>query len=410
MKSNRHLALVEQALISGGNFVLYLYAARTLPKEDWGELSLSLGLILVIQGFQRAFVTIPMVTSGGDAKAFSVAIEFWKKVQFLVTVTMLLGLLICYVISALTSPTWVQHVLVYAMALLVPAFYQEFVRRTTVMSLSMTRLVWMASAYAITLTISMIASVSLSFSSQPWAFVITLAGASVSSFAISGVSLWSRSTATKNGGWSYGSLWRFGRWAAASSLAYTGYNFAIQGLLAAISGPIAAGTFAATRNLTQPVNTLIQAIDTVDKPRAGRAFAADGMPGLSAVIHRSWGWMLLIAVPYLILIFAFSDSALSVLYGTKYQDGGSAVQLWCLVVLAMIFAQPLETGLYVVRRPDWLFYGRMASALSVLAAAPWLIERWSFNGALSALFSGWTLAGVCAIVQLRMMAGERKRK
>ena len=63
-RSARYFALAEQSLISGSNFLLYIYAARVLPKDQWGSLSFTLAFLLVLQGFQRAFVTVPMATSG----------------------------------------------------------------------------------------------------------------------------------------------------------------------------------------------------------------------------------------------------------------------------------------------------------------------------------------------------------
>lgn len=400
MKADRYFALVEQALISGGNFLLYLYAARSLSKEAWGELSLALGLVLVIQGFQRAFVTIPMVTSGGQA-SFAASLAFWKRIQLLVSVVLFVLLALAYAASLMFFEQWLQRALAYACCLVIPVFYLEFARRLTVMSAAMRRLVRMAIAYVVTMAFVLLAAFLLQLTGSVWVFVGAMCIAPLASIAAGGIHRSSGTLALTEGAWSSKTLWDFGKWAAASSLAYTGYNFAIQGILAAISGPVAVGIFAAARNLTQPVSTLIQAIDTVDKPRAGRAFAEKGIGGLWSVIRKSWAWMLILAVPYLAAIFLFAEEILIFLYGAKYQDATQAVQLWCLVALAMIFAQPLETGLYVVRRPDWLFYGRVLTAIAVLAFTPWLIQGWSFAGALVALFCGWFLAGICAAFQLR---------
>lgn len=405
MKADRYFALLEQALLSGGNFLLYLYAARSLSKEAWGELSLALGLVLVIQGFQRAFVTIPMVTSGSQ-ESFATSLAFWKKIQMLVSIALLVLLLLAYLVSLAFFEQWLQRSLAYACCLIIPVFYLEFARRLTVMSSAMRRLVLMAIAYVATMAFVVLLAFFFQLTGSTWVFVSALFIASIASIAAGGMHRSPGASALIEGPWSKKSLWDFGKWAAASSLAYTGYNFAIQGILAAISGPVAVGIFAAARNLTQPVSTLIQAIDTVDKPRAGRAFAEKGIGGLWGVIRKSWAWMLILAVPYLVTIFLFAEEILTFLYGTKYQDATQAVQLWCLVALAMIFAQPLETGLYVVRRPDWLFYGRMLTAIAVLAFTPWLIQGWSFVGALVALFCGWFLAGICAAFQLRKRQDE----
>lgn len=397
MNFSRYLAFTEQALISGSNFLLYLFAARNLPKESWGELSLALGFILVIQGFQRAFVTIPMVTTDSGLSEFNLSIGFWKRVQLSVSLGLLLFVLVGYVLSVLFYEPWIQRTLLYSMLLLIPLFYLEFARRIIVMSSGAKRLVGMAVAYVLGLLLIVGGGSAYGYAGNVWVFVSALAVASLASLYVAGVPLFASSRTDSDSPWCAASLWQFGRWAAASSLAYTGYNFAIQGLLAAMSGPVAVGVFAAARNLIQPINTLIQAVDTVDKPRAGRAFAATGIDGLRSVTRRSWKAMLVVGLPYLCLVYVFSDSILNLFYGEKYADGGSAVRLWCFVALAMIFAQPLETCLYVIKHPDWLFYTRISSAMLVIIVCPWLILNWSFNGALLALSSGWMLAGIFAM-------------
>jgi O-antigen/teichoic acid export membrane protein len=174
----------------------------------------------------------------------------------------------------------------------------------------------------------------------------------------------------------------------------------VQAILAAIAGPSAVGAYAAVRTLTQPVGTLIQAIDTVDKPRAGRAYAERGINGLWVVIRKSWAWLIALSLPYLVAISYFSSEVLAIAYGDRYADVSGLVVLWSAVMLVMLFTQPLETGLYVIRRPDLLFKGRAVSAVLVLSATPFLISAWSASGALSALILGWSLAGLFAGLQL----------
>lgn len=410
MKNSRYLALIEQAIISGSNFLLFLYAARSLSKEDWGELTLALGVVLVIQGFQRAFVIIPLVTSGVGSGAFSASFGFWNRVHLIISFCLFFIVFFAYANSLFFFDEWLQRTLAYSCCLIFPIFYLEFSRRVIVISSTMQRLVIMAMAYVLAMVVVIFLGSSTPFVGNPWMFVGALVFSSLASIAVSGVKWLSNVSGLLDDVWNKKSLWDFGKWAAASSLAYTGYNFAIQAILASISGPIAVGVFAAARNLIQPVNTLIQAIDTVDKPRSGRAYTENGIGGLWGVILRSWGWMLIVGIPYLLIVFLFAEEILFFLYGDKYQEGRHAAQLWCLVAIAMMFTQPLETGLYVVRRPKWLFYGRVVTAGFVLTMAPLLIKYWSFLGALFALFCAWLLAGLCAAFQLRkFLPGEAPR-
>lgn len=397
-KSAHYFALAEQALISGSNFLLYLYAARMLPKDQWGALSFALAFLQVLQGFQRAFVTVPMITSGDKHGTFANSLRFWRQMQGWVTAVTLFLLLCIYIIARPMDP-WVGESILLTAVLLIPWYYMEFARRVIIMSHSMNRLLGMAICYALVLLLTGAIAHSLQFDLNLFSFVLAMALAAVISSFSARVRLWPTlgiGEINAGGSWSIRSLWRFGRWAAASSLAYSGYTFAIQAILAAIAGPAALGVYTAARNLTQPVATLVQAIDSVDKPRAGRAYASRGMSGLWQVIRRSWGWLLILALPYVMFVGFLSEPLLILAYGEKYADASVPVQMWCVVMLITILVQPLETGLYVVRRPDWLFYGRAASAGFILILTPWLVTHWSVNGALVALAAGWGLAGAIA--------------
>src|SRR5688500_6382632 len=118
--SARYIALAEQALISGSNFLLYIYAARMLPKEQWGALSFALASLQVLQGFQRAFVTIPLMTSGEQHGSFAGTLGFWNQIQGWVTGMTLILILFIYVAAHFAMDDWVSDSMLLAAILLIP--------------------------------------------------------------------------------------------------------------------------------------------------------------------------------------------------------------------------------------------------------------------------------------------------
>src|SRR5688500_613441 len=147
--SARYLALAEQALISGSNFLLYIYAARMLPKEQWGALSFALASLQVLQGFQRAFVTVPMMTSGDKQGVFRRSLSFWSQMQGWVTGITLVLIISIYLDAYYLLEPWVSSSLLLVAGLLAPWYYMEYARRVVIMSYSMYRLLLMAIAYAL---------------------------------------------------------------------------------------------------------------------------------------------------------------------------------------------------------------------------------------------------------------------
>ncbi len=401
-KSARYLSLAEQGLISGSNFLVLIAAARILPKEQWGALSFSMAMLLLFQGLlQRAFVLLPMSTTGSSSEESFRNLEFWRWVQAATTVVILVLLTTSYLGARRYLDPWVAESIQVAAIIMVPSFYMEFLRRAVLLTSTMRRLLMMAVAYASVIALSASTALWLGYKPDLLAFGYCLSAAALASCLCAGIRPWVRGGVRQPEGWTLPSFWRFGRWSVAASLGSAGYSFGIQAILATMVGPVGLASYAAARNLVQPVNTLMQAMDNIDKARAGRSFARDGMAGIWDVIRHSWSWLFMLAGPYLVLVAVLSDAILPLVYGSKYGDISDQVRLWCVVLAAMVVVQPLETALYAVRRPDLLFYGRLPSACLAMALAPPLILGWDEKGALIAVAMGWCLAGIAAVWQLR---------
>jgi O-antigen/teichoic acid export membrane protein len=195
--------------------------------------------------------------------------------------------------------------------------------------------------------------------------------------------------------------WRpYAGWALGSHLGYSGYNFGVQALLAALAGPAAVGVFHACRTLVQPVTVLQSAMDGIDKPRAAAAWAARGAPALRRVLWRSFGWMAVPALPFLAIVALAAGPLLGLLYGPAYAGAESVVVAWCAVAACSLFSQPVESGLYVTHRPRALFLARCAAALASLGAAVPLVQAQGAVGALLAMALGFALAAALGSLAL----------
>lgn len=407
--SARHLSLAEQGLISGSNFLVLIAAARILPKEALGAFSFALATLLLFQGLiQRAFVLLPMSTTGKSRDESVHNLAFWRWVQAGTMAAILALMGAFYLVARGFLDAWIADSVLVALIVVVPSFYMEFLRRVVLLTSTMPRLLLMGCAYAG--TIAIFAAVALLSDHTPglFAFALCLCAAGLASCLVSGARPLPRGGFQHPVGWTLPSYWRFARWSVGASLGSAGYSFGIQSILAAMAGPVALAGYAAARNLVQPVSTLMQAMDNVDKARAGRAFAQTGMAGLWGVVRHSWTWLFMLAIPYFVFVAALSDWILPLLYGSKYGDITDQVRLWCLVMAAMIVVQPLETALYAVRRPDLLFYGRLPSACLAMLLAPALILQSNEKGALVAVVLGWCLAGLTAAWQLRRLSAAER--
>lgn len=401
----RGAALLEQGLVSGASFIAFLWLARGLTPEAWGSFGLACAVLLFAQGFQRALVTLPMISFAAELAGDTAApgdarrnLGTWAAANSALAWAAALLLALAAGAAAWAGAGWVTQALGMAALLMLPAMGHEFARRAAVQAARLDLLAGMGATFAAVLLA--VAVLPLPQAWRPWqpALALGLAWA-----AAAGLYAW-RSGQTP---WPWpgrpprlAAYASYGGWALGSHLAYSGYNFGVQALLAALAGPAAMGAFHACRALVQPVSTLQAAMDSIDKPRAAAALARDGGPGLRRVLLRSALTVALLALPFLVAVGLAAGPLLTLAYGELYAGQQAVVAMWCLVALCGVFAQPVEAGLYVARHTRALFRARaLAAALSLCAAWP-LIASHGAAGALAAMALGFAIAAGAGLVVL----------
>jgi O-antigen/teichoic acid export membrane protein len=419
--SPRAAALVEQGLVSGANFLLMLAFVRQLAPADWGVFAFAHALALFLQGFQRAGVTLPMIAlaslpgAGWDAarglwlrlnctgaglaslatlgvlvlvaagQATALATEWWRPAEGL----------------AGSAPAWWVTALGLAAALVLPLWLHEFTRRAAVQEGRYGVLAAQGAVYALVLGLGAAAGAGLGLPAG-WppavAPAVTLALAGLAATGVYRVAAGQPVLARP--GWqlppAVQRAWGpFTGWSAGAHLAYSGYNFGVLALLAALAGPVAVAVFHAMRLLVQPVAVLVAALDSIDKPRAARALL-QGAPALRRVLWRSLRAIGLPALPYLLLLALAGEVLLPLVFGPAYAGQGAALLAACALSLVSVVSQPLESGLYVARRTRALCLGRAGAALVGLLAALASVPLYGAAGALGAMALGYASAAAAA--------------
>ena len=407
-KQMRVWSLMEQGFHSLANFAMAIFLARELPKESWGAFSLGFALLLFAQGFQRALISIPVATMAHDLDLLSGSLTFWRRLQGRITLCATGALTLAAGLWFLCGGERSVAEALAVSALLAPGYFSlEFWRRVLIQCRDIRGAAAVAGGLLVSVALLMAA---LSFAT---------AGALVAAAGLCACTLLAGAACRLRAGsllpaprekldWS-DQVARLGRWSIMSHIAFSGYNTAIQVMLSLVAGPAAMGVFAAVRNIIQPVNTLIGAVDNLDKPRAARAFAAGGFPELFSSLWRTMSTLALVGGLYLAACAAAGGFLVQIAYQGRYGHSWNEVWLWCLIALAMMAAQPLESGLYVAQRSDALFLNRAISALIGLGAAAVAIPAWGVQGALLGLALGWLSTAFLALLQLKLMARDSEQ-
>lgn len=389
---DRIAGLADQALFSAATLLqIYVYA-KVLKPEDFGVFGLVQGNCLLLQGLQRSATILPMIITagpnGGDAA--------WGRVDliFRAIMAVTLGLLALAAGSLGLGPTWTRAFTLSALCTLTTLAY-EFQRRCLFLQRQSKAVLIAASIYFLMTC----ASVAIIATKLP-----TVEAAAMGLFlasAVTTVVAWrSRSPVPPEAIKVRDHLGIMG-WNIAAFLPYAVYNNGMVLIVGAVAGVKAVALFTASRLFTAPIQTLIQAIDSVDKPRARRMFAADGQRGLSLSINKTRKTLLLLGLPYLIVVFLGADLLVQHLFGNRFPGMTEATRAWCTVALLMLLSQPLETGLLVLRKSHLFFWTRGASAIAALVVLVKLVVPWPQTAPMIALVVGWSSGGLLAWAMLR---------
>lgn len=402
----RGASLLEQGLVSVANLVGFVLLARVLAPEHWGVFGFAQALVLFVMGFQRALVTIPMIPFTAAGAGWAPARARWAGANTrlaLVATAVLAGL--AWVADA-AGAGWVAHAVAFAAALLPLALAHEFARRAAVQERRHGLLAAMGLAYAVPLLgVALWRASGTAWGGHPaWPAVLALGAALAAASGLYRLAARLPLLPLPPGPTPHAEGYRpYAGWALGSHLGYSGYNFGVQALLAAVAGPAAVGVFHACRTLVQPVTVLQSAMDGVDKPRAAAAWATLGKPALQRALWRSFGWMAVPSLPFLAFVALAAAPLLGLLYGPAYAGAQPVVLAWCAVAACSLVSQPVESGLYVTRRPRDLFLARTGAALLSLAAAVPLVQALGAAGASMAMALGFALAAAFGALALHRL-------
>jgi O-antigen/teichoic acid export membrane protein len=197
-------------------------------------------------------------------------------------------------------------------------------------------------------------------------------------------------------------------WNLLAFLPYAIYNNGMILIVGALSDVRAVALFTASRMFTAPIQTLIQAIDSVDKPRARRMYAADGATGLERSLRRTRRTLLILGAPYLLLMVIGASVLVPMLFGSRFPEMANAVRIWAAVALLMLLAQPLETALLVLHKSNLIFWTRSLAAIGAIVSLLFLSDLMPTVAPIVALVAGWGASGMFAWLLLRAQLTKTK--
>ena len=382
-----NFALLDQSVVSGGNFLTGVIVARALGIEGFGIFSLAWLAVLFMQSLQHALIGAPMLSIGPKQEAHQVRAYYSAILLQQIIVASLLALTIPALGFAAISLGYSNGLDSLILPLTLCIFFtqmHEFARRSCfarnmIVGAFVTDLVRNLSQFIVLLFLLFVLKGIASA-----AIVLYAIAACAALGVLAAAPAMPRFTRP---GCEFGETtrrhFRFSKWLLGSAvLQWTSGNFYLI-VAGIVLGPLAVGALKAAQTLFGVTHIFFQAAENILSPRAARIYKERGLAGLSPFIRKT---ALLGGALTGAACLAFAVPAkfwLLLLFGEEYVGYGFAVVGIAAGYFLMAMALPLRFACTAREETSPIFTGYLlATAFALVAAYP-LIARFGLVGAVA---------------------------
>jgi O-antigen/teichoic acid export membrane protein len=405
------LALLDQGVFAGSNFVISILLARWLSAEQYGMYAVAFAVLLFLLNFHQGLLLEPMLVFGSSV--YRECLRGYLKALLLlhsgISLIMALGLCVsAVVIFKLGQANGLPGALV-GIAFAAPTVLLFWlVKRTFYLKLSPAPSAGGAILYCV-LILGGLAFLAKHKQVSPLsAFLLMGLGSLCASILLLSY-LSSRLSSSQNApslGDTWRRHWRYGRWAlAANAMMWVPINI-FYPLLSRFSGMAEAGELKALMNFAAPMLQACAALHTLLLPYSARVLEQKGRAGVSVVLRRMTLLCVACAVPYWVVLLLFQGPAFRLLYSGRYTE---VAYLLPVVALASVAGSAFFGPSIVLRSlesPALIFAAvSVSSCVSVAIGIP-LTRAWGLKGAVWSIVLSETLAFAAAVILLRRKARQ----
>lgn len=410
------LALMDQGLISGSNFLIGVLLARWLVPEQFGAYALAFECLTVLCVIYSALFIEPMSVFGPSVYGNCLP-EYWGVMlrihlgAGLITMLVLGGSALVLRETAKSSslPWALLGIMLAAPCVL---FFWA-VRRAMYVNFTPQSAALGALIYCVIVSIGLALGRVFGSMSPFLAFLSMAAGALM---AGSVLGIWLKPSL--KAGPSLPRVvdvvqrhWTYGRWALAGSVLITLSGSIYYPLLGKFRGLAETGTLKAVLNLSSPIGQLVVALSALLLPYAARRYHEEGAAGVERLAWKFTWLSLGGALAYWLVFLLFSGPIVRFLYAGKYVETASLLPLLALGSVFRIAATVQAVALRAVQLPALVFVAFfISSAVGFLIGVP---AVWAFGirGAVFATaLSSATVLGATSILLRRNSRRARNRE
>jgi O-antigen/teichoic acid export membrane protein len=324
------VSLLDQAVISGGNFLSGFLAAISLEASDFGLYVLATVIILEAAGIQSALTLQPMIVNGASLSDRAFCRFFGAQVIIQAVVVSISSLVVLAITLA-----W-EPLRPFALPLMVASAAwqaQEFLRRVLYTRGEMVSAVFNNFvSYDIQAGVLALLAWSgqMTIAGTLWVVAATSTlGVLVGLFQVRHYFSGERDAVRESAQESF----QLGRWIAGSYVLSASSTGAYPVLLAGFSGLSSTAGYGIVKQMIGPLHLLTRPLENFYLPRAARALDQKGTGALAVVLWQATCFTVPFFIVYVAIVVIGDEWIIDFLYGERYVEHVDAVRLWALTEL-----------------------------------------------------------------------------
>jgi O-antigen/teichoic acid export membrane protein len=395
------LAVLDQGLFAGSNFLLNVLLARWLAPTDYGAFALAYSVFLLLLVLHSALLTAPMLVFGPG--------KYRERFPEYLGILLRGHFAVMLVVAALLIVTALLLERLYSQAV-GQAFFGLAVAGPIVLLLWLLRRAfyarlspgWAAAGGVIYFVVFIVSILTLRTTGQltpATSFLTMAAGSFIACLCLLALLRPTMATTSATIRAVAADHWRYGKWVTASA----GPSWIIDNVyylvLPAWVGLAAAGGLKALLNLAMPASHTMAAVGVLLQPILVRDRDRGGLHVMKRTIKVCLTLFLLGSTCYLALLWGFQSRIFQVLYAGKYAYHSS----WPLLLVSLLpLAQsvPLVVGaaLGALEKPNLAFSASIGGAAASLVLGVPLASRLGVSGALLGFVASYVVIGALTLL------------
>ncbi len=386
------LALMDQAIVSGSNFLTSLCVGRLLGKESLGLLFITLGIFTLLQCITDQLVHVPFQVRAHHLERKRLSHYLGSSLFHTALLTMLAIVLIVgfsvWLTTQSAEPSQLSTLLLILCALLPGMMLREFIHSMSHNQLRQASAVALDASVSI-LQIGVFAWLILTNSLSLTTALLAVGGAA-SVVSLICLPTWFRRISLQKRYIleDFQQNWQIGRWTLGSYLIGSSSPTFLPWFLAYAHGTESTGLLAACMTLFGIAQTYLRGLGKYMGPQLAQAFAHGGLLALGQSLRRFVTYALLSISLIASVLAIFGPSLIQYAYGEQYSGTGSIMSWLAFGCVLQTLDVVTGNSLLALRRAEHNFRADFWRFLATTGLACWLIPNWGVLGVAATLVGG----------------------